>query len=145
MCGQLKCKKATCLPGSTRTNSRSKRSGWPSLSRAVRRLSVQVATVGNWKCHRATGAAAHEVASSAAAVTTRRPVSEVEAENSRLRRELADAKLDVEVLRKATSYFGKESREVRLDRSASRSVHRQPAVPGALGRAQWVLIQTTWR
>lgn len=37
----------------------------------------------------------------------RRPVSELEAENSRLRRELAEAKLDVEVLRKATAYFAR--------------------------------------
>jgi transposase len=73
-----------------------------------------VATVGNWKRRRAAagtiGAAALEVASSVAAVTTRRPMSELEAENSKLRRELADAKLDVEILRKATAYFAKESR-----------------------------------
>jgi len=37
-------------------------------------------------------------------------VGELEAENSRLHRELADAKLDVEVLRKATAYFAKGSR-----------------------------------
>ena len=41
---------------------------------------------------------------------TKRPVSELEAENSRLRRELASAKLDNEFLRKATVYFAKESR-----------------------------------
>jgi len=40
----------------------------------------------------------------------RRPVTELEAENSRLRKELADAKLDVEILRKATAYFAKVSR-----------------------------------
>ena len=45
----------------------------------------------------------------------RRPVSELEAESSRLRRELADAKLDVEILRKATAYFCIADRdEVRL-------------------------------
>jgi transposase len=81
---------------------------------AARRLGVPVATVGNWKRLRAAagtiGSAAPEVTSSAAAVPTRRPVSELEAENSRLRRELADAKLDVEILRKATAYFAKGSR-----------------------------------
>jgi transposase len=41
---------------------------------------------------------------------TRRPVSELEAENARLRRELADAKLDVEILKKAAAYFAKVSR-----------------------------------
>jgi transposase len=34
----------------------------------------------------------------------------LEAENSRLRRELADAKLDVEILREATAYFARGSR-----------------------------------
>ena len=74
---------------------------------AARRLGVPVATVGNWKRRRAAaglaGVAAPDVAPSASAVPTRCPASELEAENSRLRRELSDAKLDVEVLRKATA------------------------------------------
>ena len=41
---------------------------------------------------------------------TKHPVSELEAELSRFRRELASAKLDNEILRKATVYFAKESR-----------------------------------
>ncbi len=79
---------------------------------AARRLGVPVATLGNWKRRQASvGIAASDVAvSSAAALPTRRPVSELEAENSRLRRDLADAKLDVEILRKATAYFAKGSR-----------------------------------
>lgn len=51
-----------------------------------------------------------EAVQSAPALPTRRPVSELEAENSRLRRELAYAKLDVGILRKATAYFAKGSR-----------------------------------
>ena len=82
---------------------------------AARRLGVPVATVGNWKRRRAAaGVVAPEVTAGTgggtASVPTRRPVSELEAENSRLRRELADAKLDVEILRKATAYFAKGSR-----------------------------------
>ena len=81
---------------------------------AARRLGVPVATLGNWKRRRSAagtvGAAAAGVAASSAAQPTRRPVSELEAENSRLRRELADAKLDVDILRKATAYFAKVSR-----------------------------------
>jgi transposase len=78
---------------------------------AARRLGVPVATLGNWKRRRAAGGiAGPEDAESSVAVPTRRPVSELEAENSRLRRELADAKLDVEILRKATAYFAKGSR-----------------------------------
>jgi transposase len=39
----------------------------------------------------------------------KRPVSELEAENARLRRELASAKLDLEIVKKAAAYFAKES------------------------------------
>ncbi len=77
---------------------------------AARRLGVPVATVGNWS-RRGVGSATD--ASGAAApgeAPARRPVSELEAENSRLRRELAEAKLDVEILRKATAYFARGSR-----------------------------------
>jgi transposase len=42
--------------------------------------------------------------------TTRRPATELEAENARLRRELASAKLDLEIVKKAAAYFAKESR-----------------------------------
>ncbi len=79
---------------------------------AARRLGVPVATLGNWSRRRKAAGSQRpaEVAAGTAAVSTRRPVSELEAENSRLRRELADAKLDVEVLRKATAYFARGSR-----------------------------------
>lgn len=78
---------------------------------AARRLGVPVATLGNWKRRRAVEELARpEFAQSPVAVPTRRPVSELEAENSQLRQELADAKLDVEILRKATAYFAKGSR-----------------------------------
>ncbi len=78
---------------------------------AARRLGVPVATLGNWKRKRAAGVISTlEDSVNAVALPARRPVSELEAENSRLRRELADAKLDVEILRKATAYFAKGSR-----------------------------------
>jgi transposase len=51
-----------------------------------------------------------EGASVAGAAAVKRPVSEVEAENARLRRELASAKLDLEIVKKAAAYFAKESR-----------------------------------
>lgn len=71
---------------------------------AARRLGVPVATMGNWT--------RRGIASTGPAVDTpvRRPVSDLEAENSRLRRELAESKLDVEILRKATVYFARGSR-----------------------------------
>ena len=40
----------------------------------------------------------------------KRPVSELEAENVRLKRELMNAKLDLEIVKKAAAYFAKESR-----------------------------------
>lgn len=78
---------------------------------AARRLGVPVATLGNWmrRSRRADGvgeAGAHQ----AVAARSARPISELEAENSRLRKELASAKLDIEILSKATAYFAKGSR-----------------------------------
>ncbi|WP_114472704.1 IS3 family transposase [Pseudorhodoferax soli] len=67
---------------------------------AARRLGVPVATLGNWSRRGIASAGASGAVAPASEPPTRRPVSELEAENSRLRRELADAKLDVEVLRK---------------------------------------------
>jgi transposase len=49
-------------------------------------------------------------AADGAAVPTKRSLSEVEAENARLRRELASTKLDLEIVKKAAAYFAKESR-----------------------------------
>jgi len=77
---------------------------------AARRLGVPVATLGNWSRRGIASAGASGAVAPASETPTRRPVSELEAENSRLRRELADAKLDVEVLRKATAYFARGSR-----------------------------------
>lgn len=78
---------------------------------AARRLGVPVATLGNWcrdqrssNTDTATGPAA------STPVSSRRPVNDLEAEVSRLRKELASAKLDIEILRKATAYFAKGSR-----------------------------------
>lgn len=78
---------------------------------AARRLGVPVATVGNWSRR---GIASSGAGGMPTAPLTdapaRRPISELEAENSRLRRELAEAKLDVEILRKATAHFARGSR-----------------------------------
>ena len=48
-------------------------------------------------------------AADGAAVALKRSVSEVEAENARLHRELASTKLDPEIVKKAAAYFAKES------------------------------------
>jgi transposase len=44
------------------------------------------------------------------ATPARRQASELEAENARSRRELANAKLDLEIARESAAYFAKESR-----------------------------------
>jgi transposase len=78
---------------------------------AARRLGVPVATLGNWSRR---SRSAEEIGAAGggevSAARTARPISELEAENSRLRKELASAKLDIEILRKATAYFAKGSR-----------------------------------
>jgi transposase len=89
-----------------------KRQGWQiqwGHNEAARRLGVPVATLGNWaRKQREGGAATPGVPAS---VSRPKPgVSELEAEVSRLRKELASAKLDVEILSKATAYFAKGAR-----------------------------------
>ena len=77
---------------------------------AARRLGIPVATLGNWSRRRRSASVAADGLALPAETPARRPISELEAENSRLRRELAEAKLYVEILRKATAYFAKGSR-----------------------------------
>ncbi len=74
---------------------------------AAKRLGVPQSTLTNWARRSRAGTLTEAQGPTA---VTKRPVSELEAENSRLRRELASAKLDNEILRKATVYFAKESR-----------------------------------
>jgi transposase len=74
---------------------------------AAKRLGIPESSLWNWiKLSRA----GKLKAASAAAVPAKRSVAEVEAENARLRRELASTKLDLEIVKKAAAYFAKESR-----------------------------------
>jgi transposase len=73
---------------------------------AAKRLGIPQSTVTNWVRRSREGSASM----ASAAVAVKRPVSEVEAENARLRRELASTKLDLEIVKKAAAYFAKESR-----------------------------------
>src|SRR5438094_9996274 len=72
---------------------------------AAKRLGIPQSTMTNWvrqsREEAATGA-------EGAATPVKRPISEIEAENARLRRELASAKLDLEIVKKAAAYFAKE-------------------------------------
>ena len=73
---------------------------------AASRLGVPQSTVTNW-VRRRKGV---EPAGLVSSLTAKRPVSELEAENMRLRRELANAKLDLDIVKKAAAYFVRESR-----------------------------------
>ena len=72
---------------------------------AAKRLGIPQSTLTNWVRRSKAG-----TLGGIEATPTRRPVSELEAENARLRRELANAKLDLEIVKKAAAYFAKESR-----------------------------------
>jgi len=76
-------------------------------NQAAKRLGIPDSSLWNWirlsRAGKLKGAAG-------AAVPMKRGVSELEAEVSRLRRELANAKLDLDIVKKAAAYFAKESR-----------------------------------
>ena len=67
----------------------------------ARRLSIPKGNIGNW------------VSAAKAALSKGNPgeqsVAELAAENARLRKELAEARMEREILKKATAYFAKES------------------------------------
>lgn len=69
---------------------------------AARRLSMSQKTLANW-VHKVRRGQLAEVGDS------RKPVTELEAEVSRLKRELAEARMERDILKKATAYFAKES------------------------------------
>lgn len=76
-------------------------------NQAAKRLGIPDSSVWNWiRLSRA----GQLKAADPSAVPIRRVPTELEAENARLRRELADAKLDVEVLKKAAAFFARGSR-----------------------------------
>jgi transposase len=73
------------------------------LTEAARRLSISVKTLANW-----VSAAKHGKRVNAS--PARKPVTELEAENARLRRDLAEMKMERDLLKKATAYFAKDTR-----------------------------------
>jgi transposase len=76
-------------------------------NKAAGRLGMPESSLWNWiKLARA----GKLKAADATVRRVKRSVSEVEEENARLRRELANAKLDLEIVKKAAAYFAKESR-----------------------------------
>ena len=76
-------------------------------NQAAKRLGIPESSLWNWM--RLTRAGKLKAADGVAK-SVKRSVSELEAENTRLRKELASAKLDLEIVKKAAAYFAKESR-----------------------------------
>lgn len=76
-------------------------------NQAAKRSGIPDSSLWNWV---RLGRAGKLKAADGAAVSVKRSVVEVEAENPRLCRELASAKLDLEIVKKAAAYFAKESR-----------------------------------
>ena len=70
------------------------------IPEAARRLAMSSKTLENWVGRARRGHLA-KVGES------RRPVTELEAEVSRLKRELAEARMERDILKKATAYFAK--------------------------------------
>jgi transposase len=67
----------------------------------AKRLSIPKGNIGNW-----VGAARAAMAKGSPGEQS---VGELAAENARLRKELAEARMEREILKKATAYFAKES------------------------------------
>ena len=76
-------------------------------NQAAKRLGIPDSSLWNWI--RRSRAGKLDLGADLA-MGVKRPVSELEAENARLRRELANARVDLEIVKKAAAYFAKESR-----------------------------------
>lgn len=70
------------------------------LSEAAKRLNIPSQTLKNWL---------YRDKLPVSTVTPRKPMTDLEAEVSRLRKELAESRLEAEILKKAMAYFAKES------------------------------------
>jgi transposase len=77
------------------------------VNQAAKRLGIPDSSLWNWI--RLQRAGKLKVGDNGA-VPVKRSMTEIEAENSRLRKELASTKLDLEIVKKAAAYFAKESR-----------------------------------
>ena len=80
------------------------------VNEAAKRLGIPQSSVGNWVRRARRGETVSGVGVAPKDKTSAVTTTELEAEVSRLRRELANAKLDLEIVKKAAVYFAKESR-----------------------------------
>ena len=73
-----------------------------SLPEAARRLSLASSTIGNW-------VKAYKAGKLGEVGQSYRPLTEIEMELSRAKKELAEVKMERDILKKAAAYFAKES------------------------------------
>jgi transposase len=76
--------------------------GGMSLPEAARRLSLPPSTLGNW-------VKAHKAGKLKEIGKNYRPLTDIEMELSRVKKELAETKMERDLLKKAAAYFAKES------------------------------------
>ena len=76
--------------------------GGISVPEAARRLSLPPSTLGNW-------VKAHKAGKLKDIGKNYRPLTDIEMELARTKRELAEVKMERDILKKAAAYFAKES------------------------------------
>jgi transposase len=76
--------------------------GGMSLPEAARRLSLPPSTIGNW-------VKAHKAGKLGDIGKTQRPLTDIEMELARVKKELAETRMERDLLKKAAAYFAKES------------------------------------
>ena len=76
--------------------------GGLSLPEAGRRLSLPPSTIGNW-------VKAYKAGKLGNIGRSQRPLTDMEMELARVKRELAEVKMERDILKKAAAYFAKES------------------------------------
>lgn len=76
--------------------------GGMSLPEAARRLSLPPSTIGNW-------VKAHKAGKLGDIGKTQRPLTDIEMELARVKKELSETRMERDLLKKAAAYFAKES------------------------------------
>jgi transposase len=76
--------------------------GSMSLPEAARRLSLPPSTLGNW-------VKAHKAGKLGDIGKTRKPLTDIEMELARVKKELVETRMERDLLKKAAAYFAKES------------------------------------
>ena len=76
--------------------------GGMSLPEAARRLSLPPSTLGNW-------VKAHKAGKLGDIGKTQKPLTDIEMELARVKKELVETRMERDLLKKAAAYFAKES------------------------------------